>query len=478
MKVKIERFKLLVLMMLVNSFGLQAQHQELQEKPGIWKSKEQDVTDSTSLLHAFKSGKTEGHLRYFFSATDNKAGLSDYYANAFGGGLRYETGKYYGFQLGVSGFYVFNIGSSDLTKRDSTTKQLNRYEIGLFDIENPSNKKEIDRLEEFFIKYNYQKSFVRLGRQLINTPFINLQDGRMRPTGVEGIWFEMNEIKKLHLEAGWLYAISPRSTVRWYSAGNSVGLYPMGVATDGAKSDYLNNINSKGVFLLGAKYQLNNWMTITLWDLLFENVHNSLLLQTDFNVKSNSSLNYLGSLQFIRQDAIHDGGNKDPKKTYTNTSASAATAGIRLGIKHKNVEITANYNRIFKNGRYLMPREWGRDPFFTFLPRERNEGFGDVHAFMGKVSYQLPKYRCKTSFAAGYYKLPDIKNFALNKYGMPSYAQINADIRYTFHGILKGLETQFLLVSKLNKGELYNEKRYEINKVNMVLYNLVLNYYF
>jgi hypothetical protein len=33
-----------------------------------------------------------------------------------------------------------------------------------------------------------------------------------------------------------------------------------------------------------------------------------------------------------------------------------------------------------------MPREWGRDPFYTFMPRERNEGYGDVNADIDKYN--------------------------------------------------------------------------------------------
>ena len=125
-----------------------------------------------------------------------------------------------------------------------------------------------------------------------------------------------------------------------------------------------------------------------------------------------------------------------------------------------------------------MPREWGREPFFTFLPRERNEGVGDVHAIMGKLNFNCSKTRIKASVAAGYYKLPDVKNYRLNKYGLPSYAQVNTDIRYSFAGMLKGLEAQVLVVWKKNAGELYNNPRYEINKVNMLQYNFVLNFHF
>lgn len=48
------------------------------------------------------------------------------------------------------------------------------------------------------------------------------------------------------------------------------------------------------------------------------------------------------------------------------------------------------------------------EPFFTFMPREQNDGLGDVHAMMAKVNYNIPNARVKTSLAAGYYKLLDV----------------------------------------------------------------------
>jgi hypothetical protein len=154
------------------------------------------------------------------------------------------------------------------------------------------------------------------------------------------------------------------------------------------------------------------------------------------------------------------------------------TYGARLGWKNKAVEVSINYNRITDHGRYLMPREWGREPFFTFLPRERNEGFGDAHAVMGKINYTISKIKLKLSLAAGYYKMPDVKDYRLNKYGLPSYTQINADIRYTFPKKISGLDAQLLITGKINNGETYNNAKFVFNKTNMVLYNFVLNYHF
>lgn len=469
---------IVILVLIVLSKFTLAQHQDVHEKSETYKGKKDQSADTLSLLSAFKNGQTNGHFRYFLMATDNARGLTDYYANAAGGGLRYESGKFKGFQMAVSGFYLFNIGSSDLGIKDPETGQSNRYEIGLFDIENPYNFKDIDRIEELQLKYNYKQSHFTFGRQLINTPFINLQDGRMRPTGVEGLWMEINEVKKVKIEAGWIYAISPRGTTKWYYTRNSVGINPSGLNIDGTQSDYFENIDSKGVGLLGITLNPKKWLEIKLWDTYFENVMNTAMIQTDFKkINKNKSQFYFG-LQFIRQDAVNFGGNQDPSKTYVNANKNSMVIGSRLGYENKNFNASINYTHIAKNGRYLMPREWGRDPFYTFMPRERNEGYGDLHAIVGRISYNFPKVNVKTNLAAGFFRLPDVYNFELNKYGMPSYIQINADTRYSFKGFLNGLDAQLLVVGKINQGSLHNNRRFEFNKVNMVNYNLVLNYHF
>ena len=464
-------------MLLATGKTVLAQHQEVPEKPKMYKGKDVRTDDTTSLLSAFKRGQTNGHFRYFFMATDNKRGLTDYYANAAGGGIRFETAKFHGFQFAVSGFYIFNIGSSDLTLADSTTGQLNRYEAALFDVEDPANKKDIDRLEEFYLRYNYKNSNLVAGRQLINTPFINLQDGRMRPTGVEGVWAEFNELRKTKIEGGWLYAISPRGTTKWYNTGESIGIYPVGLNTDGTKSAYQNSVESKSAALLGISTSIKN-LKLQVWDLFSENVFNTAMLQADFMYPLKNKSSAFASAQLIRQDAVNDGGNPDAAKTYYENGGKAITFGTRAGWRNTVLEASVNYNRITAHGRYLMPREWGREPFFTFLPRERNEGFGDVHAFMAKVDYKIVRSGIKTSLAGGYYQMPDVKNYKLNKYGLPSYTQINGDVRYSFSGTFKGLEAQLLIAGKINNGETYNDTRYEINKVDMLQYNFVVNYHF
>jgi len=471
------RFSLALISLFISNF-LFSQHHDLSDKPIMWKGKQHQTSDSTSLLHAFKTGITHGHFRYFSSGTINKGALTDYYANAIGGGIRYETNKFYNFQFAVSGFYFFNIGSSDMTALDPLTNQGNRYEIGLFDLEHPDNKKDMDRLEELYLKYNGKKGHVIFGRQLINTPLINLQDGRMRGTGVEGLWFDYTPTSKLVLQVGFLYALSPRSTTRWYGVGESIGLYPQGIATNGVRADYLGKVHSKGIGVLSAKYLPVKGLELQVWDYFVENVFNVVFTQAQYSKPIKNGNKLIFGAQFIRQDAVVGHQPQNVAFQYIEKGSKAMTYGGKAAYRHKNWEYSVNYNRITNNDRFLFPREWGRDPFFTFMPRERSEGFANVQAVVGKVDWIGKNKLLKVNFAAGYVNNPDVLEFDKNKYGLPSYSQINLDIRYNFNKIVHGLEGQLLLVSKFGIGETHGNLRYEFNKVNMLLGNLVLNYHF
>ena len=69
-------------------------------------------------------------------------------------------------------------------------------------------------------------------------------------------------------------------------------------------------------------------------------------------------------------------------------------------------------------------------------------------------------------------------DFKHNKYGIPTYYQTNIEFRYQFKGLLDGLSADLLIASKWNAGELYEQPKYEVNKVNMTNLNLIFNFNF
>ncbi len=453
-----------------------AQHQEVTETPKMWKGSHPPKNDTNSLQEAFRKGKFNGHLRYFYMNTQNSGELTDYFAHAGGGGIRYETLPIYRFQFAVSGFFIFNLGSSNLSLRDSITNAKNRYEIGLFDIDDPKNTEDLDRLEEFYIKYNFKSGQVVFGRQLINTPFINLQDGRMRATGVEGAWLNFNQWKKTRINGGIIWGISPRSTVKWYGIGESIGLYGSGVNSSGMPNQFLGKTHSDWLLLTGVDHNVHKNISVHGWNMFVQNLFNISLIQLDFEFKPHGLSSFYGSIQSIKQFRVGDGGNANAAYKYIQKNHQSFVLSARLGAKFNKTTTELNYTHISNQGQYIMPREWGRDPFFTFMPRERNEGLANIHAANLRIKQQIAAHN-SLSAVAGYYKLPSVYDFSSNKYGMPSYTQFNIDWRHEFQGYWKGVESQFLVVYK-TQIEKDIPRKYQINKVNVLLVNLVVNYHF
>jgi len=288
----------------------------------------------------------------------------------------------------------------------------------------------------------------------------------------------LKEIKKLRLQGAWIYRFLTRSTENWLSIDESIGIYPSGVTPDGVRSRYLNNLQSAGLGFLGVEYEISKSFKTQVWNYFVENIFNTVLWQTDVEKKIAEKQAVFGGIQGYYQRAIHKGGNENPQLSYIPENQENWAFSARAGWKNTHSTFTLNYTHIADKGRFLFPREWGRDAFYTFLPRERNEGFGGVNAIMAQFSRNFKKINLKAEVSYGHYYLPDTKDAFLNKYGVPSYNQLNINFIHQFSGLLKGLQGQFLYVYKGKLGETYNNLNYEFNKVEVSLYNIILNYNF
>ena len=463
----------------LSAFYAQSQHGEINMAMGLKELAEHDSSKKyKNVADFFKKGEFEGHGRYFFMATDNSKGLSDYYANAFGMGIGYSMPRFHGFSVSMSGFFIYDLGSSDLKANDPLTGQRNRYEIGLFDVQNPNNHHDLDRLEDLNINYKYKGLDLKFGKQHINTVFINPQDGRMRPTLVEGLTASFSSGKKLTLYSGLLFGASPRSTVKWFQIGESVGIYPEGLSADGTPAEYAEQVKSKWLNYAGIEYKPKENIRLFLWNQVFDNVNNTFMFQPEWTIKKGKSEILLAS-QFIRQQTIGEGGNSEVSLRYAEVGSYVNIFGGRFEFrKSKSWSVQLNYTNIGNTGRFLMPREWGRDPFFTFMPRERNEGYGDVKALNMIVTLQHKKLPLSARLGAGRYDLPDAKNAALNKYGFPSYYHFISELRFKPKGFTEGLEFFFLMVNKIGFGEAYDNPRFVYNKVDLSNFNLIVQYSF
>jgi hypothetical protein len=436
----------------------------------------QAVAPVRNVAEAFRHGHFGGGFRTFLMVTDNARDLTDYYALAAGGSLEYTTAPLYGVSMGISGAFNYNLAASDLGARDPKTGAVNRYEIGLFDVEDPYNKRDLDRLEALWLRYARGGTRLTVGNQLIQTPLINHQDGRMRPTVVSGLWMERRFSANWHAEGGWLWSMSPRSTVRWYDLGTSIGLYPRGLNPDGTASGYPEQLKTAGAGLIGITRTWGTRLKVQVWDQFVENIFNTAMVQADYAYPLPAGNRILAGLMVLRQDALADGGNPEQDKTYFLRGSKAHIWSAQAGWERGEWRTLVAYTRVTPDGRFLSPREWGREPFYTFMSRERIEGSGDTHSATARVRWRHPSNRFSLETGYGHFYLPDVQASALSKYGFPAFRQFNMEVRYQFGGAWKGLQAQMLYVWKGRLGEVYGQDRYVINRVDMSQYNLVLNY--
>ncbi|MCH8515666.1 MAG: OprD family outer membrane porin [Cyclobacteriaceae bacterium] len=424
-----------------------------------------------------QSGTYGFHLRSFGMSTYNKGDLLNYSASAVGGGLSYESPEWKGVSLGISGFFVFQVHAQNIDQFDPTTGNVNRYEALLFDMNDLTNTKDLDRMEELYIKYHYKNFRITAGRQHFNSPLMNEQDNRMRPNIYSGFHGTYELGSRWTTHAAWFFDIAPRGTVDWYSIGESMGVYPFGRNTFGEASEYKGNMSTAGIGVYGLEHK-NDTLRFQLWNYFAENIFNLTFSQLDLNYPIDFQHKLLAGVQGFYQSVINNGGNENPDKAYINRGENTHGVGLKLGIQRKSQRLSLNYLNISDNGRFLFPREWGREQFYTSLARERYEGKGGVQAITAKYERSHLDKRVQSMLGLSTVMAPEANNFFLNKYGVPSYYHFLFSIDYFPKNFWEGLDLKLLVVHKLSHNPDLVQDSNRINRVDLWNLNLIMDYRF
>jgi hypothetical protein len=454
---------------------------------------------SSSYAHGDGSfGKVQGQIRLFSMIEDNQAPLQDYEGSALGGKLLYQTPRWNRFEGGV-GFYTthfINDTVSSQTVEPLASNKNSRYVVGLVDSTDP-DASSVTNIGEAYLRYLYGRNSLTLGRMKLDTPFVNPQDGRMIPTFEQGIWGVAVFSDEWSGQGGYINAFWNRNTPKWRSVEDSLGYgYEMGKSALNGNVDgnYHNNTSSKGLFIANLRYKNTEGFYVDVWDYYVENIFNLSYADMSYTHRyGDVELSY--GAQYIYQRQSGDGGNGEDNsldedtikgKSYMQEGEKSRTYGFKTAMKYQNSKLTFAYNQTTDEGRFLFPREWGREPLFTFQKRERSDGSGNCHAWLTTLEHNFADQGFSgLDLIAGYgeYKKTDPKEWRYNKYATPSYAQWNIDVFYRFSGALKGVRAEYLLSRKVARGETYQipgpaEYNFIFRKNGLTLHNFILNYDF
>ncbi len=412
------------------------------------------------------------HFRSFWMSTSYRDEFRDDFALGTSLQLGGKLNAGEKFQLHL-GYRVFaNLWSSDIAAPEPITGQLNRYELGLFDLLDPEDR-FFGKLEILSLGYTDTNWGVKLGRFGINTDWINPQDGRLTPTAVEGVsgWFQTEDNWKFSVWG--ISRMSIRGSSEWLGIGESIGLFPVGRSTAGRPSAYGGNTSSDWVGILEVSKR-SNVLDFKYSQTLAENLFNSSMLELrkEFEKPESGSIWQL-AVQGGFQTGLGDGGNENPELRFKDPADRNWSSSFQTGITRGRWKSNLNYTKVGGTGRWLSPREWGKDPWFTFIPRERNEGFTKVDAATFYLEYSFPNPKILVYTHFGFHWLPSPDNAPANKYAFPSYRQLNLGLKYQ---LVSRMDFHLLVMNKepLFTQELSAVERY--NKIELIHINAILNW--
>jgi len=393
-----------------------------------------------------RKGQFGGHMRaYHMSTFHTTNGLGNQYANAIGAEIRYATHELYGFHLALSGRFTFGVAQSELAEPNEQTGRLPRFEPQLYDVTDPENKTDLDRLDELYLQYRYRRSTVTVGRQYLQTPLVNPRDSRMKAYLFQGVWGQWRPTGLGTFSGGWIDRVSPRSTVEWFQVRESIGVYGQGRRPDGEPSNFHEHVETAGLAILGWQSPLKHALMAQVWGYFIENVSGTLLGEIAYSPQKTHHWQPYVAAQYLTQGSMGVGGNADPTRRYYEVGDRSHLAGLVVGAATERQSVSTRALHVFDDGRFIFPSEWGRPEFTVQLPRTRVEGLADAYVLQLQLETELSPHLEALLNVARIWTAPT-QDAARNKYGLPDLYQANLDVTYRFDGWFEGLHARLLVV--------------------------------
>lgn len=410
-------------------------------------------------------------LKNRYMLTDNADNLEDFSIFATYGKVGYHRKINDWLKLGAQVNYLFHWGTDNITKRDAVTGSGPIYEGNLWNERLMTGSAEF-ALPALYAEMTFGNHTFTIGRFLKNSPVINAEPWPF-PNAVEGIWYETKLSDKLKVQLAGITKVAPRFSGEFEDIGESIGVGAVGVGANGLGSGYRNNTDAGFLGIANVNYAVSDALTIDAWNYYVDNVSNTFLFEPTYKVSD-----FTFKSMLILQQRIGDGGNLDPLLRYM-TDEKASYFGLRAERKKGRHTLQLNFSRIGDSGRLLLPREWGREPFYTFQRRTRVEGLSDVTSLMAKWQMDWSgENRDMRLFATlGSNKTSAANDFARNKYLVPSAVHLATDFKYTWNAnTFKGMSLEMLFAYRFLNEEVNGVENYRINRADFFHVDFILAY--
>ena len=385
---------------------------------------------ATDLKSAFSQGKLAGEIRLFefvrdFDASPTRQDI------AAGGMIYYRTAPLSGFQLGLAFYTGQAMGINDEDKEV----------YGLLSEDGNNDHQSFSVLGESFIAGNFSAVTVKIGRQELETPFVNTDDNRLTPQSAEAYVLGITGIPDLAISAGFVTKMRGKTATEFVSMTEYAGF-----SGDG-----------KSLMMAGLSYTGIDGLKLQMWDYFISDYFNEIYFRADGKLPLNDQWQLFGAAQYLVQKDAGDarGGSLD---TYT----YAAEAGFETG----GLAVSGAFAKV-GDDEVLIP--WGHDLICSIMV---NDGVRpEETSFLGAVQYDFAHIGVKGLVAK--IKHLDFNTPDNGSNASPDKTETDLDIIFTPKKVLENASIR-LRHAIVNKDEALGGEDYTDTRI-MVKYQFEAN---
>ncbi|MDP3465738.1 MAG: OprD family outer membrane porin [Sulfuricurvum sp.] len=297
----------------------------------------------------FTGGKSSGEIR-IGSIKQNNAVGADTYGASLGGWLKYERAAWNDVTFGMAAYVSQKISF--------LSGEGERVTTDFFD----ANGKSFIYIGEAYVDYSVSDLTVRIGRQLIETPFVNGDDVRMLPNTFEAAVGTYSAIEKTTITAGYLY--------RWAGFDSPQGHHEH----INEFNQFGSNHDSNGVIMLGVVNESIENLVIQGWLYRTDKVTNIAYTAAHYSLNFDEAT----SVEFLAQYALLDeNANSLGDKTGMDGKVDGLAITLNFGLYHAGIA----YNRALNGAGKVAVDGLGGGPYYTSMEEMTIDGLEDVKAY-------------------------------------------------------------------------------------------------
>ncbi|MDD2781822.1 OprD family outer membrane porin, partial [Sulfuricurvum sp.] len=298
---------------------------------------------ASSIDEAFVTGKVSGQIRAAYSSIKYDAAGNDY-GTSLGGIMKYQTADWYGVKLGIAAYVSQKI---HVASGDADKNELNN---DLFDI----NGKSYVYIGEAYLDYTMGDLNLKVGRQLLDTPFADTDDIRMHPNTFEAAIATYTGFEGTTLVGGYV--------TRWagYDSEDTV-----------SKDKYkkLSGDQKNGVAVVGILNESIDNLALQGWYYNIDDLSNAIYADATYRVPFSEIM----ALELSTQYA-----NFSEEKA---SGVDGKVYGFGVVFNIAALTLGAAYNKASNDDGKAVSNGFGGGPYMTSMEEMTIEGMNDVKAY-------------------------------------------------------------------------------------------------